>query len=69
MGIMDELKKAIERDGRSLNALARDADVSPIQLSRFVRDKRGLTISTADRLCTVLALELKPKRQRKREAD
>jgi len=65
MGIVSELKQAIERDGRSLNALARDAGLSPIQLSRFVRGERGLTTPAVDALCETLGLELKPKRQRK----
>jgi plasmid maintenance system antidote protein VapI len=64
MGIVKELKTAIEADGRSVNALARAADLSPIQLSRFIRGKRGVNIETADRLCEALGLELRPKQRK-----
>lgn len=62
---MKELKQAIERDGRSLNALARDAGIAPILLSRFVRGIRGLNTATVDALCEVLGLQLTPKRRQK----
>ena len=65
MGIVNELKRAIKSDGRSLNELARAAGLAPIQLSWFVRGMRGLTTPAVDALCRVLGLELTPKRQRK----
>lgn len=65
MGVVSELRKAIERDERTTYALARDAGLSPIQLSRFIRGERGLTTPAVDALCETLGLELRPKRQRK----
>lgn len=65
MGIVKDLRGAIERDGRSINALARDAGLSPIQLSRFIRGERGLNTPAVDALCEALELELRPKRRRK----
>ena len=40
--------------------IARRADVSPAQLSRFLRNERSLTLPAVERLCEVLGLELKP---------
>lgn len=67
MGIVSELRKAIEQDGRTMYALSRDAGLSPIQLSRFIRGERGLTTPAVDALCEALGLELRPKRKPKRE--
>ena len=67
MGFVQDLRKAIERDGRSLNALAREAGLSPIQLSRFIRGERGLTTPAVEALCDSLRLELRPKRRKGRE--
>lgn len=66
MGIVKELQAAIERDGRSLRALARDAGVSPIQVSRFVRGERGLNSPAVDALCEALGLTLTPKPKRRK---
>lgn len=63
---MNELRKAIERDGRTLRALARDSGVAPIQISRFMRGERGLTTPAIDALCDALRLELRPKRRKAR---
>jgi len=66
MGIVKELQKAIERDGRSLRALARDAGITAIQLSRFLRNERGLTTPAVDALCEALGLRLAPKRRKRK---
>lgn len=65
MGIVNDLKQAIAKDGRTLRALARDAGIAPIQISRFVRGTRGLNSGAVDVLCETLGLELRPKRKRK----
>lgn len=65
MGIVNELREAIKRDGRSVHALALDAGLSPIQVWRFIRDERGLTTPAVNALCDTLGLELRPKRTRK----
>ena len=66
MGIVSELRKAIERDERTMYALARDAGLSQIQLSRFMRGERGLTTPAVERLCEALGLTLTPKRRKGR---
>ena len=60
------LKKAIERDGRSLSAIARAGGMDKGQLSRFLRDERDIAISTADRIVSGLGVECRLVRQRGR---
>ena len=56
------LRKAIDQDGRSLYAVAKAAGVAYQGLHPFVRGRRQeINLSTADRLCKVLGLELRPK--------
>lgn len=64
MSISSDLRKAIEADKRTWCAIARDANMSPIQLTRFIRDERGLTTPTVDALCEALGLELRPKQRK-----
>lgn len=65
----DELRKAIERDGRSLAALAAAAGIDTGQLSRFIRSERSLTLDTADAVCAALRLkcQLVPNKQRRKQ--
>ena len=56
------LRMAIERDKRSIYAIAKAARIPYQGLHPFVRGHRDeITLSTADRLCKVLGLELRPK--------
>ena len=66
MNVSDQIRAAVERDGRSVYALARDAGVSAIQIWRFLRNERGLTTAVVDRLCEALGLELRPTRPRRK---
>jgi len=67
VSITRELREAIERDGRSINALARTTGLSPIQVSRFIRGERGLNTPAVDALCEALGLELRPRRNRRQK--
>ena len=61
------IRTAIERDGRSLYRIAQEADVSYQALHPFVRGQReDIVLSTADRLCKVLGLALRPVRSKGR---
>ncbi len=63
------IRAAIEADGRSLYAIAKAADVPYQGLHPFARGHRDdIALATADRLCKVLSLELKPARRRKSKA-
>jgi DNA-binding phage protein len=61
--LSEQLRNAIRRDGRSLYALAVDSGVDRGVLVRFMNGDREPTLPTADRICCVLGLELRPARR------
>lgn len=52
------IRDAILNSGRSVNDIAKQADVSQSVLSRFVRAERTITLPVACRVCGVLQLRL-----------
>lgn len=54
----DELRDAIDRDGRSPYAISKAAGVDAGILSRFLSGQRGITSDTIDRLASALGLHL-----------
>src|SRR5688572_29459455 len=66
VSLSTSLRDAIKGSGRSLNALARSAEMDPSQLARFVSGDRTLTLDSADRLALSLNLVLVPKKGRKK---
>lgn len=62
------IRTAIERDGRSLYAIAKAAELPYQSVHPFARGHRtDITLATADRLCKVLGLTLRPVRSRRRK--
>jgi len=59
------LQNLIRRDGRSLGDIAQVAGTDKGTLSRFVRDKRTLTLGTADQICRGLGVDVRLVRVRK----
>ena len=59
--ISDTLRAAIERSGLTHYRLAKDADVTPDVISRFVSGERDLRLATAAKLSRVLGLDLRPR--------
>ncbi len=57
----DEIKKAFKRSGMTIYRLAKNSGVSQPVVSRFVNDRRGITLTTASKLATALGRELKPR--------
>ena len=53
------IRRAIRASGLSLYAVARDSgvDVAPIQ--RFMAGEHGMTVETAERISSVVGLELR----------
>lgn len=49
---------ALQTDGRSLEAIAAEAECHRVQLSRLLRGERSVGLDLADRLCAVLGLEV-----------
>ena len=64
--ISQQLRQAIASSGLSLCQVARECGVNDAQLSRFMRDERGLTTATVDRLCEYLGLELRESKRKGR---
>jgi transcriptional regulator with XRE-family HTH domain len=59
-GVIEQLREAIRRDGRSLNKLAQASGVGDDQLSRFMGGKRSLTLPAVEKICRALRLGLLP---------
>ncbi len=56
--ISRQLRAMIEGRGLSARALGREAGVDSAVITRFLKDERGLTLDTLDRLADVLGLRL-----------
>ena len=63
--MVEIIRHAIERDGRTRYQIAKASGVDKAVLGRFVRGERGLNLDTADRLCRVLGIELRRVQRRK----
>jgi len=60
-----KIKAAVEKDTRSIYALAHAAGIGRTQLGMFMRGESDMTLTIAARLCEVLGLELTDKKIRK----
>ena len=64
MSISAQLRAAIEARDVTLYRIAKDSEVNWSALQRFVDGSRpDIRISTVDKLCACLGLELRPKRR------
>ena len=69
--IAEQLRVAVQeamwKRGIQQAELARQAELSEGQVSRFLRGERGLSLESIDRLLDVLGLEIviRPRRERK----
>lgn len=61
----ERLRRFIVERGESLAQIGRASGISHAALSRFLRDERGLSTRTLDRLCEYLGLELRKSGPRK----
>jgi hypothetical protein len=59
------LRAAVERDGRSLPALAAASGLDRCQLWRFMTSRRDLRVASADALCLALGVECRLVRRRR----
>ena len=64
--IEGQFRGAIRKAPMSLNELADLCGVDKGILSRFVRGERSMTLTTAARLATILGVELRPRKQRRK---
>jgi transcriptional regulator with XRE-family HTH domain len=51
-------REAIQKSGLSLYAIAKQTGIDQSQLSRFMREQRGLSIKTAEQLAAIVGLRL-----------
>lgn len=59
--LAEAIRAAVVADGRSLYAISRAAGVAYQSAHPFIRGQReDIALSTADRLCAALGLELRP---------
>ncbi len=58
--VVEQLREAIRKDGRSLNQLSKDSGVDVSSLSRFIRGERDLKFEIVERVCRQLRLVLAP---------
>lgn len=56
--LTDDLRKALLSDNRTWYEIAQEAGIEPDVLYRF-RDGKDIRLTTADKICTALGLELK----------
>ena len=62
----EQLRRAIERDGRSIYALARDSGLGIGPLQRFVARQHGMTLTSAEKLAAALGMTLRLTRKKGR---
>ena len=60
----NQIRKAIQRSGRSVYRLAKDSGVSQPVLCRFVNGQRGINLTTASKLVETLDLKLVPRNKK-----
>ena len=54
----EQLRQAIQQDGRSRYRISLNTGISQGQLSRFMHSKGGLSLRSVDRLCECLGLAI-----------
>lgn len=59
-GFADMMRQTMKADGRTKYAIARDAGLNPAVVARFLTGERDITLTTAEKICRVLGLELRP---------
>lgn len=60
------IRATTEARGLTAYALARDSGVNSAVVGRFLKGQRDVTLTTAEKMCRVLRLELRPQRRRKK---
>ncbi len=57
-----DIRREIKRQGLSAYRVAMDSGIDRSVAVRFINGERGLTLSTASRVCEMLGLKLRPAR-------
>ena len=61
--VSDQLREAIESSSMTRRDIGRAVDLDESVLCRFVHYQGGLSVSSIDKLCKFLKLELRPVRK------
>ena len=64
--IVKTLREAIESSDLNITQIGELSGVDKAQISRFVNEKRTLTLESAERIAEALGLELKAKKKRRK---
>lgn len=64
--IVKTLREAIEGSDLNITQIGELSGVDKAQISRFVNEKRTLTLESAERIAEALGLELKAKKKRQK---
>lgn len=59
MAILQELRQAVEKDGRTQTAIAAAAGIHPATFSAFMHGRRGLSVETTEQLAQALHFEIR----------
>lgn len=60
MSFSDLIRATMKADGRTMYAIARDSGVNSAVVGRFFKGERDVTLTTAEKICRILDLELRP---------
>ena len=66
--IADTLRNVIKARRLTGYGVAKDADVAPSVVNKFLRGERGLTLDSFERICSALGLTLTEDRRRRRSS-
>jgi hypothetical protein len=59
--LSEALRKAIRESGKSVYQIAKESDVSPIVISRFLSGDRDIRLATADKMAEAMGLNVSTK--------
>jgi transcriptional regulator with XRE-family HTH domain len=65
IALSEEIRNAVRRSGRSGYDIAKEMNIAPSTLHRFVHGESGLSLALLDRLADVLDLHVTVGRKRK----
>ncbi len=63
--LLTAIQKAFARSGRSIKSVADEAGLPYASVHGLFRDDRNVSLATAQAICDVLSLELKPAKNRR----
>lgn len=59
MALLQELREAVQKDGRTHTAIAAAAGIHPATFSAFMHERRGLSIETIEQLAKALHFSIR----------